>query len=217
MKLKVIQATQRTDDHIISPIFLREKPNGKFRMVLDFSSLNGHIPYIHFKMETFERAIKLVNAGDYLASIDLRHAYYTVRIAEEQRRFLCFTWQGTAYQLACLPNGISEGPRLFTKLMRPVFATLREKGYSITSYINDTLISNTTRSGCLACIQDTVKLLSLGFYINEDKSVLVPTKYIEYLGNIIDTDRMKIYLPECRIEKIAQGCKALFVQETGKN
>ena len=60
-----------------------------------------------------------------MASVDLRHAYYSVRIAEEQQKFLCFRWQGKIYQFTCLPNGVSEGPRLFTKLMKPVFATLR--------------------------------------------------------------------------------------------
>ena len=81
-------------------------------------------------MENFEQAIRLVNEGDFLASIDLKHAYYSVRIAEEQQRFLCFTWQGKVYQFTCLPNGIPEGPRIFTKLLKPALAALRERGDS---------------------------------------------------------------------------------------
>lgn len=214
LQLKVIQVTQRTDDQIISPIFLRKKPNGEYRLVLNLKELNLHIPYKHFKMENFEQAIKLIHAGDYLASVDLRHAYYSVKVAEEQQKFLCFTWHGTVYKFTCLPNGISEGPRLFTKLMKPVFATLRKKGYRITSFIDDTLIIHSTRSGCLESINDTITLLrSLGFYINEEKSVLIPTKCIEYLGNVIDTESMKIYLPERRLDKVTQGCKALLSKE----
>ncbi|XP_050693987.1 uncharacterized protein LOC126984394 [Eriocheir sinensis] len=168
-------------------------------------------------MENFEQAINLNNAGDYLASVDLRHAYYSVKIAEEQQRFFCFKWQGTVYQFTCLPNGISEGPRLFTKLMKPVFATLREKGYSINSFIDDTLICNSTMQGYLACIQDTINLLrKLGFCINEDKSVLAPTQRLEYLGNIIDTNSMRISLPEHRVEKITQSCKELLGKQRVK-
>lgn len=156
-------------------------------------------------MENFEQATRTANAGDYLVSVGLRHAYYSVKGAEEQRRLLCLTWQGTVYQFTCLPNGISEGPRLFTKLMKPVFAALREKDYSIPSFIDNTLISNSTLAGCLACIQDTINSLrSLRCCINEKKSALFPTEYIEYLGNIIVTNRMKIYLSEHRIEKIAK-------------
>lgn len=217
LQLRVLQVTQRKADQIIPPIFLRRKKNDGYRMVLNLKELNNHIPYIHFKMENFEQAITMINDGDYLASVDLQHAYYSVRIAEEQRRFFCFTWQGTVYQFTCLPNGISEGPRLFTKLMKPVFATLRERGYSITSFIDDSLICHSSLPGCIACIRDTTTLLQkLGFCINEEKSVLVPTKCIEYLGNIIDTNSMTISLPKHRVEKIIQGCEALLGKDKEK-
>ena len=56
-------------------------------MVLNLEKLNYHIPYKHFKMEDFEHAVKLINAGDFLASVDLRHAHYSVKIAEENKGF----------------------------------------------------------------------------------------------------------------------------------
>ena len=114
-----------------------------------------------------------------MASVDLRHAYYSVKIAEEQQKYLCFKWLGKIYQFTCLPNGISDGPQLFAKLMKPIFATLREKVYTITS---------SSWLGCKECIQSTIQVLSkMGFCINEEKSVLQPTKRIEYLGNIINS------------------------------
>ena len=51
---------------------------------------NKFVPYKQFQMEIFERAIRLVNAGAYLASVAFRHAYYSVRIVEEHQRYLCF-------------------------------------------------------------------------------------------------------------------------------
>ena len=95
LELKVIEITDRKETQIISPIFLRPKKNGGYRMVLNLKRLNRHIPYKHFKMENFEQAIRLVTAGDYLASVDLRHAYYSVRIAPEQQDLLCFKWKDT--------------------------------------------------------------------------------------------------------------------------
>ena len=91
-------------------------------------------------MENFEQALQLLSQGDYMASIDLKKAYYTVKIAEEQQKYLCFRWLDKIYQFTCLPNGFSDGPRLFTKLLKPVFSTLRHKGHNITSYIDDTLM-----------------------------------------------------------------------------
>ena len=41
----------------ISNIFLRPKPNGKFRMILDLTELNKHIHYEHFKIFSLKTAI----------------------------------------------------------------------------------------------------------------------------------------------------------------
>lgn len=38
-------------------------------------------------MENFEQAINLINEEDYLASTDLRHAYYSIKITDKQVRF----------------------------------------------------------------------------------------------------------------------------------
>lgn len=207
----MIKLTQREDNQIISPIFLRNKKNGEARVVLNLKELNNYIPYRHFKMENFEQAITLVSEGDFMVSVDLRHAYYSIRIAEEQQRYFCFKWKSNFYQFTCLPNGVSAGPRIFTKLMKPVFAALREKGHRITSFIDDTLICNSSRQGCLNSLHDTLQLLrQLGFHINLEKSVLHPTQTIEYLGNIIDTKSMTVSLPERRRLKIMDACESLL-------
>ena len=51
LELGVIVMTKRSQEQIISPIFLRPKKDGAYRMVLNLSDLNKHIPYKHFKME----------------------------------------------------------------------------------------------------------------------------------------------------------------------
>ena len=59
-------------------------------------------------------------------------------------------------------------------------------------------------------MDDTIALLQrLGFCINVEKSVLQPTLNIEYLGNIIDTTDMTIYLSDCRILWSIQVCEKL--------
>lgn len=215
--LGVIKETQRQEGQILSPIFLRRKKDGGFRMILNLEKFNKFLEYKHFKMENFEQAIRLVNSGVFMASVDLRHAYYSVKIAEEQQRFLCFKWQGKIFQFTCLPNGVADGPRLFTKLMKPVFAVLREKGHIITSFIDDTLICHSTFDGCCESVRATVNLLKkLGFCINEGKSVLVPTRRLEYLGNVIDSENMTVTLPDRRIHKILQCCEELLHSDRAK-
>ena len=217
LDLKVIKETHRQEGKILSPIFLWRKKDGGFRLILNLAKLNEHIDYKHFKMENFEQAIRLINRDAYKASVDLRHAYYSIKIAEEQQRFLCFKWQEKIYQFTCLPNGVAEGPRLFTKLMKPIFATLREKGHIIASFIDDTLISHSSFAGCCESVHATVDLLrKMGFCINDGKSVLVPTKRLEYLGNVIDSETMPVMLPDRRRQKIVHSCEELFHSDRAK-
>ena len=55
-------------------------------MILNLRELNKFITPHHFKMDTFEMALKLVKQDCYFGSIDLRHAYYSVSIAEEVQK-----------------------------------------------------------------------------------------------------------------------------------
>ena len=84
-------------------------------------------------------------------------------------------------------------------------------GHIISSFIDDTPISHNTFEGCYESTHAAVEFLrKIGFCINNDKSVLVPIKLLEYLGNVIDSNAMRVTLPERRQRKIVQSCKQLF-------
>ena len=40
----------------------------------------------------------------------------------------------------CLPNGLSSEPRIFTKLLKPALATLRDGGVLLVVYIDDIIL-----------------------------------------------------------------------------
>ena len=50
-------------------------------------------------------------------------------------------------------------------------------------------------------------LTALGFALNTKKCILEPTQQIEFLGMMIDSKEMKIYLPKVKIEKIKKECR----------
>lgn len=85
-------------EKFLSPIFLRSKKNGEFRMILNLKELNKCIPYFHFKMDHFEIALNLITKNMYFAVIDIRKAYYSVPIATEQQKYFRFLWRGQIYQ-----------------------------------------------------------------------------------------------------------------------
>ena len=75
-------------------------------MILNLKPFNEFVDYHHFKMDTLCTALKLIRPGCFMASVDLKDAYYPIPIAEEDRKFLMFEWKGQYYQYTCLPNGL---------------------------------------------------------------------------------------------------------------
>ena len=112
----------------------------------------------------------------YMASIDLRDAYYSGPIAKEHQKFLQFIWQGNIYQFTCLAQGLSSAPRFFNKLMKPVFSFPRELGHISRGYLDDFFCLGYSPEECQANIDDTLTLNhNLGFLPYEVKSVTIYT------------------------------------------
>lgn len=206
----VIEVSQHEDNEFISNLFTRAKKDGGLRMILNLRELNKNIDYQHFKMDTFETALKLVTEDCYMASIDLKDAYFSVPVCDDDQKYLKFLWRNTLFKFKALPNGLASGPRIFTKLLKPVFATLRMRGHVIVGYIDDTLIIGNCPNDVKLAVSDTVELLEqLGFTINKEKSIFTPTKEITFLGFKINSESMRVRLTEKKANEIAMQCKIL--------
>ena len=178
----VIEKVQHEKGEIISNIFIRPKQDGTYRLILNLKKLNQHIEKIHFKMETLKSALNMVKRGVYFAKIDLKDAYYSIAVAESDRKFLRFVWGESVYQYTCLPNGLASAPRIFTKVLKPTFSSLRKLGHENVIYIDDSLLASDSIDECNRNIEDTVKLIdSLGLTIHPEKSIMIPTQTIEFV------------------------------------
>ena len=179
----VIERTCLTGNGFVSNVFVRPKKDGTYRMILNLKSLNEFVVYQHFKMDNILTALKLMRPKCFMASVDLKDAYYSVPIASEDRKFLSFEWKGDYYQYTCLPNGLACAPRLFTNILKPIYAHLHSVGHVSMGHIDDSFLVGYTRSACKLNIQHTVECFdSLGFVIHPEKSVLIPTQELEFLG-----------------------------------
>ena len=201
----------------LSTIFVRPKKNGEFRVILNLKNLNGSVPYRHFKMDTFESAVNLVSKSCYMASIDIRHAYHSIPIAEEYQKLLRFRWKKEIFQYTCLPFGLASAPRIFTKILKPVFAKLRLLGHISVAYIDDILVYGDSETECNNNLIATRQMLEkLGFVIHDKKCVFKPSNQIIFLGNIIDSETMVVKLTDSKKNAICQECKALLHKSSVK-
>ena len=210
----VLVGSSHEPDEFISNIFLRKKRDGTYRMILNLKELNKFIVYQHFKMDSLHAATELMTPGCFMASIDLKDAYYTVPIHPDFQKYLKFKFNGKLYQYTCLPNGLSSAPRLFTKLMKPVYATLREQGHTNLGYIDDSLLLGDTVTECASSVRATKDLVEhVGFTPHLEKSIFAPTQIIVFLGFTLNSITMTVTPTHDKVMKTRQCCLALLAKQ----
>jgi hypothetical protein len=122
-------------------------------------------------------------------------------------------FKGVCYEFRALPNGLSCSPRLFTKILKLVFSTLRKTGHVNAIYIDDSFLTTETYNECEENILDILKLIvNLGFTIHSDKSILKPTQDISFVGFWLNSVDMTIKLTPEKCESIKSCCHSALIK-----
>ena len=210
----VVRKVPRIEGKYVSKIFLRPKADGSQRLILNLKKFNESVVYKHFKMDSIQTITKLIEKDCYMAALDLKDAYYSIPVRKHDQKFLQFEWNSTRYQFTCLPNGLSSAPRIFTKILKPVLATLHTMGHISTAHIDDCYLQGKTCSQCLENVMDSIILFdSLGFVVHPNKSTLVPTQEIVTLGFMINSVKMTIRLTTDKAISQKKDCKTLLMSD----
>ena len=186
-----------------------------YRFILNLKNLNNDMPYIYFKMETLSSVLNLITPGCYLASIDLKDAYYSVPIHTDYTKYLDFFWKGQLYKFLALPNGLCSGPRKFAKLMKPPIAILKMEGHIIAIYIDDLINVGHTFDECCKNFDACINLLQyLGFMIHPTKSVVEPKQTLAFLGFCINSVNMTVKLTTEKKNSLHETCNDVLLHKT---
>lgn len=205
MQIGAVVCTKPCKNQFLSSYFLRQKPSGEDRFILNLKKLNKFISTSHFKIEDMKTVLRLISKNYFMGVIDLIDAYLMVPVAVKHRKFLRFNFNNEIYEFQCLPFGLCTAPFTFTKLLKPVIEKLRKLGILTVIYLDDILILARSQEECRKNIQITRSLLeSLGFLVSESKSQLTPSQRCTFLGFILDSKKFRVELPDKKRVSIYQ-------------
>jgi hypothetical protein len=185
----------------------------KNRLVFDASRwINLHIDPPAVKLSTLDRALQMTRPGDYQIVFDLRSAYYNVKIAEEDVKYL-----GAAIMIGKrkqyfvfkhLPFGLNSAVHAITKLWKPIIAFLQKQGIRASIYIDDgrvLAVSADQAEEYRTRVYDVVT--KAGWQMAPEKSdgFREAAQVKQYLGFIIDAVNMRVFCPESKLQKISQS------------
>jgi hypothetical protein len=206
---------------VFSNYFLVPKKDGGARGCLDLRYVNEHVTCPHFRMETLRHLRQICRTGDWMCSLDVRHAYmhFPLHPAYSQlHRFRALdpaTGDPGFFEFKAMTFGLSSSPLLYTRLCRGIAGYLRRRyGVRFVYYLDDWCILGRDAAECsqhtalVACC-----LQRLGFVLHRTKCELTPRQHgPEFLGMCPDfrPDHMVIRLPKRKRHDLRRACSSLL-------
>lgn len=189
----------------ISPLFIVTKNNGKNRVIFNLKALNQFMKTRHFHLFHHQQMPNFLQEKDWMTKLDINQAYYHLPITQSQRCFLRISYQGRLLQMTCLPFGLAVAPRMFASVTNWTAEVLRSKGLRLVVYFDDYLIVHQCPKILKTHVQIAIEFLnSLGWNINIEKSILTPTRSIQFLGILWDTKSNTKSLSPDKVNKVRQ-------------
>jgi len=163
-----------------------------------------------FSFSTIDEAVRRCQQYDtpYMVKLDITDAYMHCVVRPEDRHLLGFTWEENGiteyWQYAVLPFGLSSAPKLFNDHAEALKFIMISRGASgdTLHYLDDFWsVSDSQQSAnqILEIMCETVTLA--GMEIQKEKTC-GPSRIIEYLGIIMDTESWQLKISDVRLQEI---------------
>ena len=95
---------EREDTDYVSTVFTREKKDGSFKTISNVKCLNKFFKYRYFKMELLKNVFKIVKQRVWMASVDLKGAFFIVSVHKSHQRHPKSEWFKVLCYLQFLKN-----------------------------------------------------------------------------------------------------------------
>jgi hypothetical protein len=169
-----------------APVLFVPKPDGSWRMCIDYRALNAITAKDRFPMPRIDDLLDQLHGTKVFSSLDLLSGYYQVRIVDEDVPKTAFTTHHGLYQWRVLPMGLSNAPGTFQRLMNDIFAPYIGKFVFI--YLDDILVASKTPEEHVEHLRLVFdKLTEHDLYVKTTKCKFNQPE-IKFLGHIVSKD-----------------------------
>ncbi|RMC16025.1 hypothetical protein DUI87_08232 [Hirundo rustica rustica] len=172
----------KTHSPFNSPIWPVRKPDGEWRLTVDYRALNEVTPPLSAAVpDMLELQYELESkAAKWYATIDITNAFFSIPLAAECRPQFAFTWRGVQYTWNRLPQEWKHSPTICHGLIQA--ALEKGKAPEHLQYIDDIIVWGNTAMEVFEKGEKIIHiLLKAGFAIKQSK-VRGPAREIHFLG-----------------------------------
>ena len=173
-----------------APVLFVPKPDGSFRMAIDYRKLNNLTVPNRWPLPHIDELLEQVRDASVFSLLDLRSGYHQIRLVPSDIPKTAFTTPVGLYAFTVLPFGLCNAPAVFSRYMAKVLAPLL--GKSVIVYLDDILVFSKTPADHLMHLEQLFDLLAKNaLFARGSKCVLNRTE-LKYLGHIVGHGTLKV-------------------------
>lgn len=162
-----------------SPLFIIDRPGKSPRVVCDFKALNSKTKFDTFPVPNADQLIDRLVKAKYITVFDLSKGYFQVPLAKESQKFTCVTSPFGTYQWKVLPQGLSNAPATF---MRLVDKLLRGCEDFALGYLDDLCIFSESFEEHIMHLEAVLNRIREANLTIKPSKVQIAEGTVEYLG-----------------------------------
>lgn len=174
----------------LNPIIAVRKSNGGVRLCLDARKLNACTTKNAYPQQNLNRILERVKGCKYTTTIDLKDAYYQIKISKESRPCTAFSVnsKGT-FQYARMAMGLCNASSTLCELIQDIIGCDLEP--YVFPYMDDFLVLTPTFEKHMSILKDLAsRLATASLTISPDKSKFC-MRETTYVGYIISAEGIK--------------------------
>ena len=163
--------------------FFIEKKDKTLRPCIDYRGLNDITVKNRYPLPLMASAFELLEGASIFTKLDLRNAYYLVRIREGDEWKTAFNTPTGHYEYLVMPFGLTNAPAVFQALVNDVLRDMLNKNVFV--YLDDILIFSRTKEDHVHHVQAVLqRLLQNSLFVKAEKCEFHASS-VTFLGSVI--------------------------------
>lgn len=125
-----------------SPLWPVLKPNGKWRLTIDYRQLNKQVPLSRWPMIHLDQELAKVKNAKFFSTADVCSGFWTLKVSPEDQYKLAFSFGNRQFTWNRCPFGYSNSPAEFNIFLHKAMTDAASRGNLI--YVDDILVRSQT-------------------------------------------------------------------------
>lgn len=168
-----------------SPIVVVKKKNGEVRLCIDYRKLNALTIRDAYALPNLEEAFSALAGSKWFSVMDLKSGYYQIEMEECDKPKTAFVCPLGFYEFNRMPQGITNAPSTFQRLMERCMGSLNLK--EVLVFIDDIIVfSSTLEEHETRLLRVLQQLREYGLKLSPKKCSFFQSS-VRYLGHIVST------------------------------